>query len=245
MSMRIEPIRIEANVIRQIPPPVVNNTPPPIVTQLEVPIIEVPVPIVEYPTIDAPTQQTFQGQLAQPRQQTPEPIEDTRDLPPTPANVDAPTGPTISIGGVNATLPPPDVIATTGATAVVATVASLSAAILVKQATDIISNVIKKKKFKVKVKKIKPVLHFVKTESGSIDVFEYSKKGTRVVASTQNVETYLRDQINDDAYYEVTNKIIVDDNLLDEFTNEGKTRFKSLFVAPSKIAKKLAARLSI
>lgn len=239
--MEIRPIRIPTNVIREIPPPILRSTPPPVVRQMELPVVDVPNPVIEYPTIDVPTQQSFQEQFSPPQQQevVDEP-EETRDLPPP-----VPSGPTISIGGVNATLPAPDVVATTGATAVVATTASLTAAILVKKVTEIISDSIKRSKFKVKVKKVKPVLHFVKTESGKIDIFEYSKKGTRIVDSTEKIENYLRDQINDNVYYEVTNKIIVDDNLKDEFTAEGKTRFKSLFVPASKVAKKLSAKFSI
>ena len=240
MDMRIQPIRIQTNVIREIPPPVLRSTPPPVVRQLEVPVVDVPNPIIDYPTIDVPTQERFEQDLAQPQQQVVDETQETRDLPPP-----VPTGPVVSVGGVNVTLPPIDTVATTGATAVVATTASLTAALLVKKATDAITEMIKKKKFKVKVKKIKPVLHFVKTESGTIDIFEYSKKGTRIIGSTEKIETYLRDQINDNAYYEVTNKIIVDDNLIDEFTNEGKTRFKSLFVPASKVAKKLSAKFSI
>jgi len=240
MDMRIQPIRIQTNVIREIPPPVLRSTPPPVVRQLEVPVVDVPNPIIDYPTIDVPTQERFEQDLSQPQQQVVDETQETRDLPPP-----VPTGPVVSVGGVNVTLPPIDTVATTGATAVVATTASLTAALLVKKATDAITEIIKKKKFKVKVKKIKPVLHFVKTESGTIDIFEYSKKGTRIIGSTEKIETYLRDQINDNAYYEVTNKIIVDDNLIDEFTNEGKTRFKSLFVPASKVAKKLSAKFSI
>ena len=245
--MRIQPIRIQTNVIREIPPPALRSTPPPVVSQLEVPVVDVPNPIIDYPTIDVPTQQRFEQDFAPPQQQqVVDEAQETRDLPPpAPAAPPVPTGPVVSVGGVNVTLPPIDTVATTGATAVVATTASLTAALLVKKATDAITEIIKKKKFKVKVKKVKPVLHFVKTESGTIDIFEYSKKGTRIVGSTEKIETYLRDQINDNAYYEVTNKIIVDDNLRDEFTNEGKTRFKSLFVPAAKVAKKLSAKFSV
>lgn len=235
--MEIKRINIPRNVIREIPPPVLRDVPPPVVSTLEIPVIDVPNPVIEYPTIDVPTRQQFEEQFSPPQEEeVVDEEQNTRELPP--------TGPTISVAGVNVTLPPIDTVATTGATAVVATVTSLTAALLVKKATDLITESIKKKKFKVKVKKIKPVLHFVKTDSGKIDIFEYSKNGTRLVGSTDKIETYLRDQINDNAYYEVTNKIIVDDNLKDEFTTEGKTRFKSLFVPPAKMAKKLSAKFS-
>ena len=60
MNMEIQPIRIQSNVIREIPPPTVRVTPPPVVSQLEMPIIDVPTPIIEYPTLDVPTQQEFE-----------------------------------------------------------------------------------------------------------------------------------------------------------------------------------------
>ena len=244
--MEIQPIRIERNVIREIPPPVLNSTPPPVVSSLQRPVIDVPSVIIDYPTIDVPTQEEFRGQLAQPtREQVVEQPQPSRDLPPPPPAVpEVPTGPTVSVGGLDVTLPPPDVVATTGATAVVATTTSLVAALVVKRLSDILSELFKKK-FKVKVKKVKPVIHFVKTESGKIDIFEYSKKGTKMLGSTEKLETYLRDHIESDAFYEVTNKIIIDDTLRQNFTKEGQTRFKSLFLSPQKMAKKLSAKFSI
>ena len=250
MSMRIQPIRIQSNVIREIPPPVLRSTPPPVVSQLEVPVVDVPTPIIDYPTIDVPTEQQFRGQLAQPAQESVvDETESTRELPPPdptpPTAPSVPSGPIVSVGGLDVTLPPPEVVATTGATAVVATTTSLVAALAVKRLTDTLSEFIKKKKFKVKIKKVKPVIHFVKTESGKIDIFEYSKKGTKILGSTEKLETYLRDHIEEDAFYEVTNKIIIDDNLKQDFTREGQTRFKSFFVSPQKMAKKLSAKFSI
>ena len=247
--MEIKPIVIPRNVIRDIPPPVVQNTPPPVVSGIEVPIIEVPNPVIEYPVIDVPTQEQFEGMLAPQQPQEEEPKEDTRDLPPpapAPAPAPAPTGPVVSVGGVDVTLPAPDVIATAGTTAVVATTASLVAGIVVKKATGVLSEALtKRKKFKVKAKRVTPVLHYVLNPDKSVDILQYSSEGMKVIDSTDNVETYLRDQIETDALYEDINKVIIDEALKEQFTKEGQKRFKTLFLSPSKLAKKLAAKISI
>ena len=234
--MEIRPIRIPRSVIRDIPPPVVYDTPPPVVRGIEPPVIEVPDPVIDYPTIDVPTREEFEGMLQPEEKPVEETPETVRELPP--------TAPSVNVGGVNVTLPSPDVIATAGATAVIATTASLGAGLVVKKLLGAISDLLKKKKFKVKIKKVKPVLHFVLNGNGMVDVFEYSKKGTRLVDTTERIETYIRDHVEIDAFYEVTNKIIIDDSLKDQFTKEGQKRFKSLFIPPAKLAKKLSARFS-
>ena len=99
-------------------------------------------------------------------------------------------------------------------------------------------------KFKIKIKQVKPVLHYVMAEAGHIDIFEYSAEGTRLVAQTDNVEQYIRDEIEKNTLYEIENKVIIDEPVKDKFTKEGQERFKSLYAAPKKIAKKLSARLS-
>ncbi len=96
---------------------------------------------------------------------------------------------------------------------------------------------------KVKIKQKKPVLHFVEAENGA-QLFEYSVKGTRLVDTTDNIEQYLRDQVDIDSLYEFDNKIIVDDVLKDKFTKEGAKRFKKHFTPAKAIVKKLSARLS-
>lgn len=247
MVMEIRPIRIPRSVIRELPPPVVRDAPPPVVSGLELPVIEVPNPTVEYPTIDVPTREEFEGQLQpQPQPQEEEP-EDTRDLPPlTPTPTPTPTGPVVSVGGVDVTLPAPDVIATAGTTAVVATTASLVAGIVVKKMTGALSEVItKRKKFKVKSKRVIPVIHYVLNPDKSVDILEYSSEGMKVIDSTDNIETYIRDQIETNALYEDVNKIIIDEALKEQFTREGQKRFKTLFLSPSKLAKKLSAKFSI
>jgi hypothetical protein len=81
-------------------------------------------------------------------------------------------------------------------------------------------------------------------DSGHIDIFEYSAEGTRLVAQTDNVEQYIRDQVETNSLYEIENKVIIDDVMKDKFTKEGQERFKGLYAPPKKIAKKLSARLS-
>ena len=107
---------------------------------------------------------------------------------------------------------------------------------LIKEAT--------KNKFKIKIKQVKPVLHYVMAEGGHIDIFEYSAEGTRLVEQVTNVEQYIRDQVEINSLYEIDNKIIIDDVISDKFTKEGQKRFKPLFAPAKKIAKKLSARLS-
>ncbi len=101
-----------------------------------------------------------------------------------------------------------------------------------------------KNKFKIKIKQVKPVLHYVMAESGHIDIFEYSSEGTRLVAQVDNVEQYIRDQVEKNTLYEIENKVIIDEPVKEKFTKEGQERFKSLYAPPKKIAKKLSARLS-
>ena len=235
--MEIRPINIPRSVIRDIPPPVVTETPPPVVSGIEVPVIDVPFPVIEYPTIDVPTREEFEGQLQQEQEVEDEEIE-TRELPP------VPTTPSVNVGGVNVDLPSADVVATAGATAVVATTASLVAGIAVRKTLEALTEILKKKKFKVKIKKVKPVIHYVLGESGKADIFEYSAKGTKLLDTVDNVESYIRDEIEIDAFYEVTNKVIIDESLKDKFTKEGQKRFKSLFLPSAKLAKKLSAKFS-
>jgi len=85
----------------------------------------------------------------------------------------------------------------------------------------------------------------VLAEGGHIDVFEYSAEGTRLVDQVDNVEQYIRDQVEINSLYEIDNKIIIDDVISEKFTKEGQKRFKPLFAPAKKIAKKLSAKFSI
>lgn len=238
--MEIRPIRIPRNVIRDIPPPVVDATAPPVTRGIQPPVVDVPAPVIEYPTIDVPTQEQFEGMRVQPEQKPAEPETETRDLPP---QVNLPV-----VGPVD--LPPVAPLITAGATAVVTTAAALGSTIVfgqLKQAAEpMIRNALERagKKKKVKIKQQKPVLHFVKSDEG-VTLFEYSAKGMRLVESTQDIEKYLRDNVETNSLYEYDNKIIVDDNIKDLFTKEGQKRFKRHFVPSKKIVKMLSAKFSI
>ncbi len=237
--MEIKPIRIPTNVIREIPPPITNSVAPPVTSAIEMPVVDIPNIIIDYPTIDVPTQEQFEGMASPPQQTQEEPPTDTRDLPEPQATVELPV-----VGDVP--LPPVAPLITAGATAVVVATVTMSSTILLNMVKDkFIGPMIEKigKPKKVKIKQKKPVLHFVEAENGA-QLFEYSVKGTRLVDTTDNIEQYLRDQVDIDSLYEFDNKIIVDDVLKDKFTKEGAKRFKKHFTPAKAIVKKLSARLS-
>ena len=248
---KIPRIEIPSPTIRRIPPPTIRDIPPPVVRGIQVPVIDVPKPIIEYPTLDIPTEQNFIQQMSPQRQQSQEETEDTRDLPSTPVTP-KPVQPTINIGGIEAPLPEPAPLITAGATAVVTTAVTLTAGILVGKFKEALlepmmkrMEVNKGKKKKIKIKQVKPVLHYVLNEQGGIDILEYSQKGTKIVGNTDDVERYIRDQVEDNSLYEMDNKIIIDDVIKEKFTKEGAKRFKSLFAPAKSIAKKLGAKFSI
>lgn len=248
---RIPRIEIPTPVIRRIPPPTIRDIPPPVVRGIEIPVIDVPTPIIEYPVLDVPTEQDFRQQMS-PQQQTQEEVEDTRDLPSAPAPPPPPT-PTINIGGIEAPLPEPAPLITAGTTALVTTAVTLTATILVGKFKDVILEPMMKrmeaassgKKKKIKIKQVKPVLHYVLNDNNEIDILEYSQKGTKVIGHTNDVERYIRDKVEDDSLYEMDNKIIIDDVIKERFTKEGAKRFKSLFAPAKSVAKKLGSKFSI
>ena len=240
MSGRIQPIRIPPPVVRTLPPPVTDSMAPPVVRGISPPVVNVPDTSIDYPTIDVPTEQQFEADLSQPQEVEQGTEGTTRGLPVTP---------TIDIGGVQVPLPAPEVAITAGTSAVVATTVSLAAAVAFTQIKNVaepfLKQLLKPKKTKAKIKQKKPVLHFVEDEEGSVEVFMYSAKGVKVVDKiTQGVETYLRDQIEMNLYYEYDNKIIIDEALKDKFTKEGVKRFKNHFTPAKVIVKKLSATFS-
>jgi len=259
------------SVISTIDRPNVRSVEAPLVRGLEVPVVDVPNTTIKYPVINVPTQAEFDAAVkAEREKQAAEQQEKTRGLPvttpppqlpqviqtlPTQTPVAAPVAeiptdkpqPTFSVYGVNINLPDPSLVATAGAVAVVttaATIVSTTALNALKNAAEPLIKEATKNKFKIKIKQVKPVLHYVLAEEGHIDVFEYSAEGTRLVEQVTNVEQYIRDQVEINALYEIDNKIIIDDVIKDKFTKEGKERFKPLFAPAKKIAKKLSARLS-
>ena len=255
-------------IISTIEPPVTQTTQQPLIRGLEVPVINISNPKINYPVINVPTQEEFDAAVrAEKQKQESEQQEKSRGLPdPTPqpqlpqvnqtpptqtpiAEIPAnkPTTPSFSVYGVNINLPDPSIVATAGAVAVVttaATVASTAVFNALKNAAEPMIREAAKNKFKLKIKQVKPVLHYVMTDTGSIDIFEYSSDGTKLIGQTDNVEQYLRDQVDTNSLYEIENKIIIDDIITDKFTKEGQKRFKPLFAPAKKIAKKLSARLS-
>ncbi len=78
-----------------------------------------------------------------------------------------------------------------------------------------------------------------------MNVYEYGVDGTKFLESVDDVEKYLRDQVEDSALYEYDNKIVIDDNIKESFTKEGQKRFKKHFCPSKTIVKKLSASFSI
>jgi hypothetical protein len=240
----------------------------PVVRGLEVPIINAPNTRIPYPVVNVPTQEEFDAAVkAEKEKQAAEEAHKNRELPNTtpppqlPPAVQTPQPitpiievpaqpkpPTFTVNGIDINLPDPSLVATAGAVAVVttaATIASTTALNALKNAAEPLIKEATKNKFKIKIKQVKPVLHYVLAEEGHIDVFEYSDTGTRLVERVDNVEQYIRDQVEINSLYEIDNKIIIDDVIADKFSKEGKQRFKPLFAPAKKIAKKLSAKFSI
>ena len=257
------------SIIPTIERPVVRSIEQPIVRGLEVPVIDVPNTRIPYPVVNVPTQEEFDAAVkAEREKQAAEKEEKTRglpdakpvDLPPSiqqaiPQPVTPvievppqPKTPTFTVNGIDINLPDPSLVATAGAVAVVTTASTMIASTAlnaVKNAAEPIIKEATKKKFKIKIKQVKPVLHYVLAEGGHVDIFEYSATGTRLIEQIDNVEQYIRDQVEINSLYEIDNKIIIDDVIADKFTKEGQQRFKPLFAPAKKIAKKLSAKFSI
>ena len=237
----------------------------PVSRGLALPVFDNPDTSIKYPVINVPTQEEFDAAVKAEKEKEQQQQQDkTRGLPDArpelPPQIQALTQtppvtkaeipadkPSISIAGVNIDLPDPSLVATAGAVAVVTTAATMVSSIglnVVKNAAEPLIREAVKNKFKIKIKQVKPVLHYVMTDAGTVDIFQYSAEGTKLIGSTDNVEQYIRDQVETNAFYETENKIIIDDVVGDKFTKEGQKRFKSLFAPAKKIAKKLSARLS-
>jgi len=255
------------SIIPTIDPPVIQSTPQPIIRGLALPVFDNPDPSIKYPVINVPTQEEFDAAVkADKEKQEKEDAAKNRGLPDstpppqlpavvqTPAIPQAPIAeipadkPSITVAGLNIDLPDPSLVATAGSVAVVTTAATMAATTVfntLKNAAEPLIKEATKKKFKLKIKQVKPVLHYVLAEGGHIDVFEYSAEGTRLIDQVDNVEQYIRDQVEINSLYEIDNKIIIDDVISSKFTKEGQKRFKPLFAPAKKIAKKLSAKFSI
>ena len=120
--MEIKPIHIPRSVIKDIPPPVVQSTeiPRPVVRGIAPPSIRVPEVIIDYPTIDVPTKEEFEGAVAPPKEEQPVQTEPNRTVsPPQPPAPPAPPvepvetvepAPAINVGGVDVPIPDPRTI---------------------------------------------------------------------------------------------------------------------------------------
>ena len=236
MSPRIPRLNIPRPVIDRIPPPVTNDTPPPVVNAIQVPVIDVPTPIIEYPTLDAPTREQFEGSITP--QEEPTVVEEvpTRLLPDS-----------VPILGRDIPIPDAATLITTGSTAAVAVATTMASTLLLRNVINQLDPLLKKllsnSKKKKNKKKGKVVLHIMKSDD-KYTIFEYSNNGTSVVDVVDNIENYLRDKINEDTFYEIDNKIIIDDKIKPDMTKEGQKRFGKLFCPAKSIAKKLSAKLS-
>ena len=242
-------------VVDSIPRTVINRVPPPVVRGIRPPVVDVPNPTIDYPTIDVPTREEFEGQLSPEQDETQQVPEDTRDLPTTPpvpqppAAVTTPETAPPMIPGTDIPAPEMAPLVTAGATAVVTTTVALTAGIILGKVKDVLlepmlRRLLANRKKKVKLKKVKPVIQFIRSGE-KINVYQYGIDGTKHIDTTDDIERYLRDQVELDSLYEYDNKIIVDDDLKGMFTKEGAKRFKNLLTPSKSIAKKLSAKFSI
>ena len=226
-------------------PPVTHESKPPVVRGIRPPVVDVPDTSIDYPIIDVPTRETFQGQM-QPEQTpiTTPPIPDTRDLPDTPPVVPQET---IDVGGVEVPIPDPAPLVAAGSLAVVTTLVTLGSTIALNQLKNALGPYLSKllKKKKVKIKQVKPVLHYIPNEDGTVECLEYSAKGVKVLeGGIDKFEQHLRDQVDLDGLWEYDNKVIIDEELSKLLTKEGQKRFKKYFAAPKVIAKKLGSKFA-
>ena len=250
--MEIKPIRIPRSVIRDIPPPVVQSTElqVPVIRGIAPPVIDIPNVIIDYPTIDVPTREEFEGAVTPPKEEQPAPEVPNR--PGLPPSLPVETQPTINVGGVDVPIPEPGPLVAAGSLAVVTTAVTLGSTIVFTQlknaAEPMIKNALQNaggKKKKIKIKQVKPVLHFIQNEDGTAEIIQYGAKGMSVVQDNiANLEQYLRDQVDINSLYEFDNKLLIDEDLTKSFTKEGQKRFKRHIIKPKAIAKKLGAKFS-
>ena len=260
---------IPPSVITEISPPVIRTPTPPVVRGISPPVVRVPDPQIEYPQIQVPRpvpqppeeREQVTPPTREPQETNEDTPTDTRELPNTPSVPPTPQvptqTPTIDIGGTQIPLPEPGPLVAAGSLAVVTTVVTLGATIAIGQVKNALEPMLRKammqrpeldakgRKKKIKIKRVKPVLHFIMEEDGEVEVIEYSQNGMKVLdGNISNLEQYLRDQVDTNSLYEFDNKLIIDDSLKSKFTKEGQKRFKSYFATPKTIAKKLGAKFS-
>lgn len=258
MTPRIKPVRTPNNVIREIPKSVIREideptvrevVPPPVVRGIRPPVVRTPRPFIPYPEIPVPPKEEDAPRVPASSGEVENVPSNTRDLPTTTPPL--PRTPTIDVGGIEIPIPEPGPLVAAGSLAVVTTVVTLGATIAVGQAKTALEPVLRKvvasagKSKKVKIKQVKPVLHFIPNEDGTTELLEYSQKGMKVLeGGIEKLEQYLRDQVEINALWEYDNKVIIDEELGKQLTKEGQKRFKKYFAAPKVIAKKLGAKFA-
>ena len=153
----------------------------------------------------------------------------------------------VAVLGHEINVPTPTAVVEAGATAVIGTSATLITALVFNQIRQAAAPVLQKlarDKFKIKLKKIKPVIHFVK-EGDLIHVIQYDGEDVKLLSDhVDNPEQYLRDLIDTDPLYEADHTILIDEPVKDFFTKEGTKRF-NYFISSKKLVKKLSARFSL
>lgn len=262
--------------MERIPPPILpylkeefEIKTEPVTRGLKVPVLELPSPRLNYPTIDVPFEPSVKPETTNQKEtKKEEKTEDTKqpvfpsfpnnlpqinkpntNIPQTTTESITPKDPYIlTVAGVEVTLPDPSLVASAGAVAVVTTAATMVSSIVftnIKNAAEPMVRELSKNKFKIKLKHVKPVLHVVMGEHGAVEIIQYSKEGVKQIEEhVENIEQYLRDQVDRDALYEYDNKILIDDNIMNKFTKEGAKRFGNYKISASKMAKKLSSRIS-
>lgn len=258
---KIERINISRPVIERIPPPIVDRPEVPILN-IPRPVVDIPRPRIDYPVIDVPSQTPAPAPSSEGKKEE-EKKTPKRELPITPPPpapelrtpalpqipVALPEVPkeeigTVTIIGHEIQVPTPKEVVQASVTAVVGTSATLATAIVFNQARRLIGDTVTKaarSKFKIKLRYVKPVLHFVR-ENDEVTVLEYSSEGVKTVAKgITNPEQFLRDTVETDELFEADHKIVIDEPIREMFTKEGAKRF-SYFAPPKKMAKRLAAR---
>jgi hypothetical protein len=253
--------KFEPPVVERLPQSVVDR---PDLPQLVIPkpVVDVPRPTLEYPTIFVPPS------IGSPTPQRPaEPSKEkpdaNRNLPPSPPPIPSvppppppvpvipieqpTTGTVISVVGHDIKIPGVQEVAQASVTAIVGTSVTLATALVFNQARRVVGEAASKavrEKFKIKLRSVKPVIHMI-CESGEITVLEYSSEGVRTLATRiTNPEQFLRDTVESDELYEADHKIVIDEPIRDMFSREGAKRFN--YFAPSKkMARRLSARIAL
>jgi hypothetical protein len=255
--------RVSTPSINRLPPPVIEALPAPIITKstLDKPVIDIPVPKLDYPRIEIPTSPEVSIPQKEEKQtdgtsknrslgEVP-PVVPAIEVPKLPPVVPAtpqfePPGKTVEVNilGHEVNIPTPAAAVEAGATAIIGTSVTLGTAIVFNQARQAAAPVLQKMardKFRIRLRNIKPVLHFIE-ENGLVHVIKYDAEGVKLLNNNvENPEQYLRDLIDADHLFEADHKILIDDLIKDKFTKEGAKRF-NYFVPAKKLAQKLAAR---